>query len=65
VLGLAADLSKRRATEALSRAGRSFRLSAGGLLRGRYAPGRRLPLLGPPGHGGVGARVIPAARRTG
>jgi hypothetical protein len=31
----------------------------------RSAPGRRLPLLGPPGHGGVGARVIPAARHTG
>src|SRR5579875_3888843 len=31
----------------------------------RCAPGRRLPLLGPPGHGGVGARVLPAARRTG
>jgi hypothetical protein len=31
----------------------------------RCAPGRRLPLLGPPGHGGVGARAVPAARRTG
>jgi len=31
----------------------------------RCAPGRRLPLLGPPGHGGVGALPVPAARRTG
>ncbi len=25
----------------------------------RCAPGRRLPLLGPPGHGGIGARAVP------
>jgi hypothetical protein len=30
----------------------------------RCAPGRRLPLLGPPGHGGVGALTVAAARRT-
>ena len=30
-----------------------------GLPRERCAPGRRLPLLGPPGHGGVGARLVP------
>jgi hypothetical protein len=31
----------------------------------RSASGRRQPLLGPPGHGGVGAQVVPAARCTG
>ena len=33
--------------------------------RERCAPGRRLPLLGPPGHGGVGARPVLVARCTG
>ncbi len=50
----------------LIRARRSSRQVLGGPSRGnRCAPGRRLPPLGPPGHGGVGARVFPAGRRTG
>jgi hypothetical protein len=36
-----------------------------GLSGKRCAPGRRLPLLDPSGHGGVGERVVPAARRIG
>jgi hypothetical protein len=48
----------------LTRTRRSSRRSPG-LLGERCAPGRRLPLLGPPGHGGVGARAVPAARHTG
>jgi hypothetical protein len=46
---------------ALTQARRSSRCHGRGVLGG-CAPGRRLPLLGPPGHGGVGARVIPKAR---
>ena len=34
-------------------------------FQGTLRAGRRLPHLGPPGHGGVGARAVPAARHTG
>ena len=67
---LAADLGERRATAALTRARRSSCPSPAGLTGKRCAPGRRLPLLGPPGHGGVGARHLsprpaaPAQRRN-
>jgi hypothetical protein len=50
----------------LTRTRRSSRRSQGRAFREkRCAPGRHLPLLGPPGHGGVGALAVPAARRTG
>ena len=58
---LAADLGKRYAQETLTRARRSSRPSLGVPCGERCAPGRRLPLLGPAGHGGVGARPVPAA----
>jgi hypothetical protein len=50
---------------ALTRMRRRYRRSPGGRSGKRCAPGCRLPLLGPPGHGGVGALAVPAARRTG
>ena len=50
---------------ALTQRRRSSRRSQSGPFGERCAPGRLVPLLGPPGHGGVGARVLPAARRTG
>ena len=62
---LAAAAGKRHAKDG-TRSGRGASPAdhRAGLYGERCAPGRRLPLLGPPGHG-VGARIVPAARRTG
>ena len=45
---------------ALTETWRNSRPSPGRPLGERCAPGCRLPLFGPPGHGGVGARPVPA-----
>jgi hypothetical protein len=62
---LAADSGLRRARMTLPERGAAPAGHRAGLSAEHRAPGRRLPRLGPPGHGGVGARVVPDARRTG
>jgi hypothetical protein len=54
-----------RARMTLTRTWRNSSRSSGGFPGKRCALGRRLPLLGTPCHGGVGARAVPATRHTG
>ena len=64
--GWPSPLGKRRARMMLTRMRRNSRRSPGGAFpRETLRAGRRQPHLGPPGHGGVGAQAVPAARRTG
>src|SRR5262249_35750052 len=58
-------LTGRRARMTLTGRGTTAADYRAGLSGERCAPGRRLPLLGAPGHGRGSARVVPAACRTG
>jgi hypothetical protein len=59
-------LDQRRATQALTPMRLSSRPAAGRRSPwGRSRAGRLVPLLGPPGHGGVGALQVPASAASG